>query len=126
MAVQDLSNVQTYPAGADLSSYQHYIMTLDTNGRVNVAAGAGTPLVGVLLNKPAATGRAAEIAGPGCIAKVIAGGAINEGDWITSDSAGKATATTTAGDEVLGFAKTAASASGDLFEVVVSPHSYGA
>ena len=48
--------------------------------------------------------------------KVIAGGAITVGAWVTTDSSGEAVATTTDGDIVIGRALEAAD-DGDIFEV---------
>lgn len=103
----------------DLSAKQFYIVQQDANGDIEVAEGATDLLVGVLQNAPA-SGEMATYRFIGTT-KVIAGGTIAVGDWVTTDSAGKAVATTTDGDVVIGKALDAAVAS-DIFEVQLAMH----
>lgn len=77
-------------AGADLSGNQFYLVKLDANGDVVLAAAATDKIHGVLLNKPK-SGEAASVGRIG-VAKILAGGAIAIGDRITSDAAGKGVA----------------------------------
>lgn len=107
----------TRAAGADLSAKRYYIVKLDTAGAIVLAAAATQNIVGVLQNKPQ-SGEAG-IYRFGGTTKVIAGGTIAIGDWVTSDSAGKAVATTTDGDITIGRALESA-VSGDIFEVQMS------
>ena len=86
------------------SSCQFHIMTLDTAGRVKIAADADTvaePMIGVLQNLPEAIDQEAVIRCEG-VAKVIFTGVIAPGVPVTTDSSGHAVAATT-GDWVLGF-----------------------
>lgn len=64
-----------------------------------------------------------ECAMPGGAAKFLAGGTISAGDALTSDANGKAIATTTTGNRVIGIAEVDAVA-GDLFAGFVNPSLY--
>ena len=108
---------KTLVAGEDLSGKQYYIVQLAADGDVEVGEGATDLIVGVLQNKPQ-SGEAA-LYRFGGTSKVIAGGAVTVGAWVTSDSAGKAVATTTDGDITIGRALEAAD-DGDIFEVQLS------
>ena len=101
---------------ASLITKQFYIVKQDTDGTVILSAAGTDKHLGVLQNKPA-VGAAALVQILGT-AKVIAGGTITVGAWVTSDSNGKAIATTTNKDVVLGkFLGSASAASGDVIEV---------
>ena len=82
----------TLEAGADLSSLQYNLVKLDANGRAVVcdADSAGQVPIGVLQNKPDASGKAATILVVG-VTKIEAGVAFNEGDRIAA-SDGSSTA----------------------------------
>ena len=108
---------KSFIAEIDLSAKRYFIMKYGTSANeITLAAAASDLLVGTLNNKPKAdeganlTLRSGEVTG-----KVIAGGSISKGDQLTSDSNGKAIATTTAGNLLIGEALEDAS-SGDLFE----------
>lgn len=109
---------KTLVAGEALTSKQFYIVQLDASGNVEVGEGATDLLVGVLQNEPA-SGEGATYRFLGT-SKVVASGVVAIGDWVTSDAAGKATATTTDGDVVIGRALEAAGADGDIIEVQLS------
>ena len=101
---------------ASLATKQYYIVKQDTDGTAILSAAGTDKHVGVLLNKPV-VGAAALVRIAGT-AKVIAGGTITVGAWVTADSNGKAVATTTNKDVVLGkFLGSASAASGDIIEV---------
>lgn len=101
---------------ADLDTKQYYIVKQHTDGTMILAAAGTDKLVGVLKNKPK-IGEAALVQFLGT-SKVIAGGTIAVGSWVTADSNGKAVATTTDKDVVLGKYLGAASASsGDIIEI---------
>lgn len=107
---------RTGVAGESMTTKQYYIVQLDASGNIEVAEGATDLIVGVLQNKPAA-GAAALVRFLGT-SKVKAGGAINVGAWVTTDGNGKAVATTTDGDIVIGrYIGVAAAADGDIIEV---------
>lgn len=116
MSTEHIGQTYSREAGEAMTDKQHYIVQLSAAGLVEVGEGATDLLVGVLQNTPAA-GEQAVYAYTG-VAKVKAGGTIGVGAWVTSDGNGKAVATTTDGDIVIGrYLGTAAAASGDLIEV---------
>jgi len=109
----------SFTCGAtSLATKQFYVVKQHTDGTMILAAAATDKIVGVLQNKPA-VGQAALVRFGGTT-KVIAGGAINPGAWVTSDGNGKVIATTTDKDVVLGkFLGSAAAAAGDIIEVQI-------
>jgi hypothetical protein len=116
MATENIGNTRSREAGEAMTDKQHYIVQMDATGKIEVAESATDLIVGVLQNTPAA-GEQATYAYTG-VAKVIASGAVGIGAWVTTDGSGKATATTTDKDIVIGrHIGTAAGASGDLIEV---------
>jgi len=99
-----------------LATKQYYIVKQHTGGTAILAAAGTDKLIGVLQNKPA-VGAAALVRFLGT-SKVVSGGTISVGAWVTSDSNGAAVATTTDKDVVLGkYLGAAAAASGDIIEV---------
>lgn len=101
---------------SDLDTKQFYIVKQHTDGTAILSAAATDKHIGVLQNKPL-IGQAALVRFGGT-SKVVAGGTIAVGAWVTANSSGQAIATTTAGDVVIGkHLGTASAASGDIFEV---------
>jgi len=130
MASVTQGNYITAKASADLSQKRYYIAKLDSNGNAALATSSGDEISGVLDDVPqAAATSGGSFAGLCSIkhisangtGKVIAGGTIAKGAYITSDGNGKAVAATqTAGGSqpavrVFGRARVAAVA-GDVFE----------
>jgi hypothetical protein len=116
MSTENIALVQSREAGESMTTKQFYIVQLDATGKIEVGEGATDLLVGVLQNYPAAGEQA--VYAYGGVAKVKAGGTVGVGAWVTSDGNGKAVATTTDGDIVIGrHIGTAAAADGDLIEV---------
>ena len=109
---------KTKLASEDLSAKQFYIVQMDSSGDMEVAEGATDLLLGVLQNKPE-SGQAGTYRFEGTT-KVVASAAIAIGDWVTTTNAGKAVATTTDKDIVIGKALEAAAADGDIIEIQVS------
>lgn len=109
---------RTGTAGEDLSAKQYYIVQLSAAGAIEVGEGATDLLVGVLQNKPA-SGEPALYRFLGT-SKVVSDGTPTLGSWVTTDSAGKATPTTTDGNITIGRALEAAAADGDIIEVQLS------
>jgi len=106
MSVYQESRHLNFVAGADLSAKQYHIVKLDSTANQVVLASAATDVaVGVLANAPA-DGAEADVVGRNAQGtfKVMAGGNVSLGAYLTSDSNGKAVATTTAGNEVIGIA----------------------
>lgn len=110
---------RSFVCGAtSLATKQYYMVKQHTDGTMILAAAATDKIVGVLQNKPAVG--AAALVRMGGTTKVVAGGTISVGAWVTSDSAGKAVATTTDKDVVLGkYLGAAAAAAGDIIEVQI-------
>jgi hypothetical protein len=119
---RSLSNVISLPTAADLSTNQFRIVCVDDNGACAVPATNATLPVGILLNKPAASGRAARVAARGCIVKCEAGAAIDERSPVQAVAGGRGSAAAQ-GTNVMfvGYAITAASGSGVFFELEVAP-----
>lgn len=102
-----------------LATKQYYLMKQHTDGTLIIAAAATDAIVGVLQNKPVVG--AAALVRIGGTTKVIAGGAISVGAWVTSDASGKAIGTVTAGNVVIGqYLGAAAAASGDVIEIAMT------
>lgn len=119
MSTEHIGFIASREAGEAMTDKQHYIVQLDATGKIEVAEGALDLIVGVLQNAPAA-GEQATYAFGG-VAKIKCGGAIGIGDWATTDSSGKAVATTTDGNITIGrYIGTAAAADGDLGEFQLS------
>lgn len=119
--------LQTIPglvAAVDLSAYQYRVMRLSAAKTVNVASNnlgssAVGLAVGVLLNKPAAAGRAATVANEGTC-KVVAGAAVTVDGPITHDGSGYAI-NAVSGSIVIGRALEAAGAAGEIFTAQLQP-----
>ena len=100
------------PASADLSGYQFYFVYVNTSGQLAVQTSANSNLDGVLQDKPNGAGYAGNMAVFG-VTKLITGGAVAVGDYLTNDSSGRAV-TATSGQKAHGRALTATSAAGQL------------
>lgn len=117
MAYQQSLQTRTKIVNADMTTKQYFIMKASSTKMALCTAGVQP--IGVLQDTPAADGR------PGClgfdgVSKVVAGGAITAGDYVASDSAGKAV-TAVSGDFPLGIAETAATTDGDVISVSLMP-----
>lgn len=104
-------------AAADLSTHQYKAVVCDSNGRAALAGTQGVAIIGVLQDKPAALGRAAEIMQNG-ITKWVAAAAIAAGATVTTNNAGKAI-TAVAGNIVAGIALEASGADGNVIAVLL-------
>lgn len=106
-----------------LAAKQYYLVKQHTDGTAILAAAATDAIVGVLQNKPA-VGEAALVRYYGTT-KVVAGGTIAVGAFVTANASGQAIATTTAGDVVVGmYLGTASAASGDIIEIQLMRFKY--
>jgi len=103
-------------AASDLSTHQFKFVVQGSGGQVALVASNGGDADGVLLNKPDAAGRAAEVA-VGGIAKVIAAGTITRGGKVSSTAAGLAQAAAST-HHVLGRAMTSVAVN-ELVEVLL-------
>ena len=116
------TNPVNFKSAASLSGKKNYIVYVSAKGVVTIASAATHKVMGVVTNSPqAGVGQNVSVALPfgNETFKVIAGGSISIGDKLTADSAGKAIATTSAGNYVFGVALQDADA-GDIFEAM--PH----
>ena len=113
---------KTFKSAGDLEGKQNYIVYVSAKGVVTIGSAATHKVMGTVVNRPqAGAGANIEVQMPhgGGTGKVIAGGSISIGDKLTSDSAGKAVATTTQNNYVFGVALQDADAN-DVFEYM--PH----
>jgi hypothetical protein len=113
-----VNDILTIPmaAAADLSAKQFYFCKVSAADTVNLA-GDGELVLGVLTNAPA-SGAQADIQVVG-VGKVTAGAAVAAGAKIASNASGQAV-TAAIGDEVIGIALEAASASGVVFKFLIT------
>lgn len=118
MATEQNLRPVTLVASTDLSAKQFYLVALGASGVA--LCGDGLQASGVLLNKPAAAGREAEVqpltGGAKC--RVVAGGVITAGALVASDSSGRVV-TAISGDYIVGEAEEAADAAGDIITVLL-------
>lgn len=84
-------------AGADLSTKQYYFVKLNADNQVIVCAAATDVPIGVLQNKPDASGKAAEVCAIG-VTKVNSDAALTAGNLIGPAADGQADAKTAGTD----------------------------
>ena len=84
----NISTQKSYIAAADLSSYQYHFVYLTADNTVNIC-GANGRAIGILMNKPNAAGKPAEVLSIGATAKLKINGAVTVGKMLTSTAAGK-------------------------------------
>ena len=114
MATDNNVSLVTAAAGADLSTKQFFLVKSGTTAGQVVLAGAGEDALGVLYEPAAAAGRAVAV-GVGGVMRAYAGGTVAIGARVASSADGEIVAAT-AGDYVLGVAKTAG-VDGSLIEI---------
>lgn len=107
-------------AAGDLSTKQFYIVKKTTTALQVDVCGDGELPIGVLLDKPAAAGRAAAVAGVGSVVRVVSAAAVTAGDKVSSDTAGKAILAQD-GDWMLGIALDTTANAGELVTVYICP-----
>lgn len=96
----------TAEAGADLTGKRYHIVKLNADGKVILATAATDVILGVLDNEPV-LGAVADVVlanGQGTFRVKAANATIAKDAFITSDANGKAVATTTTGNRVIGRA----------------------
>jgi len=111
---------RSFIAENDLSDSRYTLLTVGTNeNEVAQATAVTDKLLGVLQNKPKA-GEAALVRFGGTT-KLVAGGTISKGDYITTDGSGQAATPAGASGEnhVIGVALESASGSGEIIEVQI-------
>lgn len=108
----------TFDAETDLRTKQYYFVELGTNANeVDVCDGATDLPIGVLQNEPN-IGEGANVRILGTT-KVIASTTILKGAYVGTTNEGKAVTKSTAKDIVRGIALEAATAAGDLIEILL-------
>ena len=113
----------SFTAGADLSSAQYQLVKMSAEGTVVLAAAATDNILGVIL-EPGKSGDRVSVGmlnGDGTF-NVKAAGAITAGAQLTSNASGKAVATTTTGNVVVGTALNTVANADSL--VVFVPHKF--
>lgn len=105
-------------AKAAIPQYRFVRLSKDADREVEAAANAAEPILGVTQNATTAAGQAQSVYRGRLPVKVEASAAINDGDFVTGTTAGKAVATTTAEDYIGGQAISSAGADGDIFEII--------
>lgn len=112
----------TAKGATDFTNQRYHMVRLTAANEVQVASdSAGSDpatLIGVAQTNQV-SGRAINVGYFG-ESKVVAGGAITVGRWITSNGAGRAAAAAS-GDNVIGQALTAPGANGDIFRALIFP-----
>ena len=103
MAVMQSRNNRTFVAGEDLSAAQFKFVTLEADGKVDLADSAGENCIGVLLNDPDAEGKAATVCISGSV-MVSCGGTVTGGGAVACDASGDAVDATTS-DIIMGYAR---------------------
>ncbi len=106
-------------ASADLSAKQFTFVVMNAAGQLITPLFSGHATIGVLQDKPTAQGQPGQVCRPGDISKIYCGGSVNAGDFVTTDTNGKAI-TATSGTEVAGQAMDAG-ASGSIIRIVYQP-----
>lgn len=117
MAYESNLENRTYEAGGDISASQYrFVKAGATAGQVVACDTAGERTIGVLQNDPDAADKAATV-GVGGISKVEAGAAVAADASVSVDAQGRAVTSVTAGHVIVGYARTAAAAAGELIAV---------
>jgi len=111
----------TLEAGGDLSANQFHFVVIASDGQIDAVSSAGGDADGVLLNKPDAAGKAAEMCFGGVAKLVVGTGGVTAGQKVQSDANGEAIAAAT-GDHVLGKALQTGAAGEVVSVLLVSKH----
>lgn len=100
-----------------VGAQKQYHIAQGSGNYCSMASADTLALVGIVLNEPL-NGEHASICPLG-MCKVIAGASISAGARITSNGSGRAVAATS-GDVIIGYAKDAAGADGDVISALIS------
>jgi hypothetical protein len=118
MWVDPRATVITKISSEDMSAAAGGVAKYDAGGTVSISDAATDTLAGILIDGGAASGDAVTV----CILGFCqgrAGDTVNEGDLLTSESGGRAIATTTKGNFTIAKAY-ADAADGDYFKMLVT------
>lgn len=99
-SVQLLPGMET---AADLSSLQYHVVRINSTGKVVSIAASSNNAIGVLQDKPAASGRGAQVGYSG-ITKLVAGTSASwtPGGKVGYDTTGRGVPTTASGRKIIG------------------------
>jgi hypothetical protein len=117
MAYEESLKSVSFEANADLSSHQYKFVQLNSSRKLILNVTDGAMCIGVLQDKPAASGRVGAVAVEG-VTKVVANGIIAVGAPVSSTNAGLAQTAGT-GDVILGTAVTASSGANQVISVLL-------
>lgn len=106
-------------AGADLSAKQYHALRVTAAFTVDATNSAGMACVGVLQNKPSASGQAAEVMQSG-ITKAVAGAAVSAGAEVMAGADGRIITAATAGSNVIGIALEAAANANEVISIALN------
>ena len=123
MATENMVLSTSWPAAADLSSYQYHAVKISSS-QAALCGDSDVP-VGILQNQPDAVGIAAEVGLVGISKAVIDGNSVNVaiGDFLAVNASGHLIKTTTALDQVVAKALEAVTANGIVAKVLLAPMS---
>lgn len=114
---------------ADVTDAPHKAVAYDSEGKLILPAADGDPAIGILLSDTAANDSGVSPAGTEVdvliknIGLALAGAAIKKGEAVTATTTG-AVKKADAGNFILGFAMTAATAAGELVQVQLTKSGY--
>lgn len=111
----------TLEAGSDLSAGQYKAVNVASDEQIDLVAVKGAKVLGILQDKPAAAGRAANVGVEG-VSKVLAGAAVAAGVEVIVDATSRVIATDAADQYILGTALTTAAAAGDVIAVKINQY----
>ncbi len=117
MASDNLHGLISRAAAADLSALQYRFMSL-TADQIATVSGAGILADGVLQNDPISGAAGSLCPLNGSVSKIEAGAAVAANADVMTDANGRAI-TATATNEICGKALQAASAAGEIIEVLI-------
>lgn len=120
MSAENRGRIISLLAGADLSAKQYCHVKMSAN-RTVVAAGNGQECVGILQDNPNVAGHAGAVMVDG-VSKVLFGGTVAAGGYISADASGFAVAPAT-GERITGLC-IVGGASGEIGEALIG--SFGA
>jgi len=111
---------KSFIATNDLTGKQYYLVGFDASNvnQVVLANAQTVPAIGIVKNEGVAKKSVNIVMPQEGTYKVILGGTVSIGSWLTADANGKAVATTTVKDVVIGKAVQAGVA-GDIIEVML-------
>lgn len=108
----------TFEAGADLSALQYHFVKLNSSGQVVAIAAITDIPIGVLQNKPSASGRAAEVVIMG-ITKIKSDEALDEAETLGTSADGQGVGNPGATVKIVGQVLKAC-ASGEITTAVIN------